>query len=417
MTAFSCETRDANGRRVQKVLRVDSAAEAMAVLEAAGLFPIEIQEILESQAPAAERAAEPKEKPAVAEGRTDRRLKPKVLLNFTLQTGAMLDAGVPILALLESFVRQTDDPVFAAILTEMRDDLSSGMSFSQAMQQHPKAFPELYASTVAAGEQSGTLGLVLDNLADYLETNMEIRADVRSALMYPAAVLATLGLAVIALVVFVIPRFSSFYAGMQGELPLPTRVLMGVSSAVVNYGALCALGVTAAIVALVRWARTERGRTWIDLALLKVPVIGHLLRTASTLHTAQMIGLFSRAGIPVLQGLRTISETIGSPSARKEVLAVAEGISAGETLSDSMERAECMSPSARQMISVGESSGSIEPACDAVVRHFKKELRYITKNLGTLIEPVLTVCLAVIVLFVALAVFMPMWDLIKVVGK
>ncbi len=417
MASYACETRDGSGRLVQKVVEVDSHAEAIAVLEAAGLFLIEIKQILEPLTPKAAAAAAKVAAPDLRADRTDVRLKSKVLLNFTLQTSAMLDAGVPLLSLLESFGRQTEDPMFAKILTEMREDLSSGMSFSQAMQQHPKAFPEIYASTVAAGEQSGTLNMVLDNLAEYIETNMEIRADVRSALMYPAAVIVTLGLAVTVLVVFVIPRFSGFYSGLGGDLPLPTRILMGVSSAVVNYGPLVAFGLVASVVAFARWARTEMGSAQIDRGLLKIPIIGHLLRTASTLHTAQMIGLFSRAGIPVLQGLRTIAETIASPSARKEVLDVAEGIAAGETLSDSMERAECMSPSARQMVSVGEASGNLEPACDAVVRHFKKEVRYITKNLGTLIEPVLTVGLAVIVLFVALAVFMPMWDMVKVVGK
>ena len=258
--------------------------------------------------------------------------------------------------------------------------------------------------------------MVLDNLAEFIETNMEIRSDVRSALMYPAAVVGVLGLAVVALVVFVVPRFSTFYGGLEGSLPLPTRMLMGMSSAMTHYGPFVLAALVAGVVAFVRWAKTLQGRRLIDLALLRVPVIGHLLRTASTLHIAQMIGLFSRAGIPVLQGLRTIAETVSSPSARKQVLGVANGIADGKTMTDSMEAADCMSPSARQMVSVGEASGNLEPACDAVVRHFKKEVRYITKNLGTLIEPILTVGLAVIVLFVALAVFMPMWDLTKVVG-
>ena len=413
MVSFTCETRNADGARIQRTLDASSQREAMTLLEKDGLFPVEIREASGDVA-----AAEPtKRSPITGALRVDRRIKRKLLLTFSLQLASSVNAGVPILVALEGIGRQTSDLAFQSVLSQMASDLEGGLSLSEAMKNHPKAFPEAYSSTVAAGEAMGNLSEVLENLAQYLESDIEVRADVRSALLYPAMVIGTLCLAISVLIVFVVPRFAKFYSGFGADLPLPTRILIAVSTTATEYFPALVLGSAALVWSFARFYRTRAGRRAIDRFLLRVPVIRTVIVTANTLHVTQMIGLFVRAGVPILQGLRTIARTTTSTKFSESMLAVAEGVAGGATLADSMEASDCLPPTARQMIASGESTGTLDSACLTVSGYFKKELRYLTKNLATLIEPVLTLVLAVIVLFVALAVFLPMWDLVKVIKR
>lgn len=414
MASFACATRDSSGNSVQRIVDASSPHEAIGLLENDGLFAIEITE-LSSDAAATNTPVE--QSRATGSHLVDRRISRKELLNFSLQLGSSVRAGVPILFALESIARQTPKEGFRLVLEQMRANLEGGQSLSEAMRAQPKAFPEVYSSTVAAAEISGSLEEVLDNLADYVEAEMEVRADVRSALLYPAMVISTLGLAVTVLILFVIPRFAKFYSGFDAELPLPTRILVTTSQLATDYFVIVLVSLAAIVYGIVRARRTRAGRRAIDQALLHVPVIRRVIQTANTLHVTQMIGLFTQAGVPILEGLRTIAKTTTSMQTGDTLLAVAEDIAAGETLAESMEARDCFPPTARQMLAAGESTGTLEPACAAVSRLFKKELRYLTKNLATLIEPLLTLVLATIVLFVALAVFLPMWDLVKVIGK
>lgn len=422
MPTFACRSRDASGGLVQRNVESDSESEVLRLLEADGLFPIEVRPL----ASGAKRAAPSKgaggggaraarRARGVGAERVDRRIARKELLKFTMQLSSSLSAGVPILVALEAIARQTPNPSFVAVLRQMIVDLEGGASLSEALTNHPKTFTEVYASTVAAGEQSGNLTQVLDNLTEYTEIEIEVSSDVRAALLYPAMVVVTLGLAITALVLFVIPRFASFYSSFGSDLPLPTRILIAVSTAVTSYFPLVALGCAALAFGFFKFQATPTGKRAVDAFLLRVPVVKLLIHTINTLQVTQMIGLFTQAGVPIVQGLRTVARTSFSPRIRASLEAVADDVATGASLGASMEARECLPPTARQMLAAGESTGSLEQSCFAVSKYFKKELHYLTKNLATLIEPLLTLALAVIVLFVALAVFLPMWDLVKVV--
>ncbi|NQU48885.1 MAG: type II secretion system F family protein [Planctomycetes bacterium] len=420
MTSFACRTRNEAGSVIEKVIQANSKREALTLLQRDGLFPISVSAVA-----VAEYALGNPPEVSKGSGRTlltarqrkkgGTKVSRKELMQFSLQLSGSLSAGIPIMGALKSVRGLIKNPNFKRVLAGICVDLESGISLSEAMEKHPRVFPAVYTGTISAGEKSGTLDNMLENLAEYLEADMEVRSDLKSAIMYPAIVIVTLCIAIVVLMVFVVPRFATFYSGFGSELPLATKILINGSDFISNnllfiVGGLVALGF--ALKALLRRPKVQRK---MDRIILKIPVIGKLVQTAITLQVIQILGLFTQAGVPILEALQTAASTTGNSKIKQDILNVATEISVGETMTTGMEKSDCFPQEARQMLANGESTGSMERACFAVVRRFKKELRYQTKTVATLIEPLLTLVLAVIVLFVALAVFLPMWDMVKVV--
>jgi type II secretory pathway component PulF len=420
MATFACRTRNAAGDVVEKIIDAASHREVMIRLEQDGLYPIQITSTNQPLMPLATgfpEANPAREAPPKKRGKKPGKVRRKELMQFSLQLSSSLDAGLPILDGVRSSIPLTRNQTFKQVLHQICSDIEGGCSFSEAMEKHPTVFPEVYIGTVAAGEKSGTLDQMLDNLAEFLEAEMEMRADVRSAIMYPAIVVATLCVAIVVLIVFVVPRFAAFYSGFDSELPLATRMLIGGSSFLENHYGVVLVGLVAVIFCTKRLLRMPKIRARCDEFLLRIPVLGRLIETSITLHVVQLMGLFSQAGVPILEALRTAADTIHNSKYKRDLQSVAAGISVGETLASGMDTVQCFPMEARHMLANGEATGSLERACQAATKRYKKELRYMTKSLATFIEPLLTLVLAVIVLFVALAVFLPMWDLVDVVGK
>ena len=408
MPRFSSECRDGKGTLVKRVVEAQSHGEALRLLENDGLVPVKVDELRRSASiPSLEG-----NRPTANHGR----VKSKELLAFSRQLGSLVTAGVPILVSLRSIGEQTSSVVLKAIIADLTRELEQGSTLSTALEAHPKTFPVVYTQTIRAGEESGSLDEMLHDLAEYLEAENELRSSVRSALLYPMIVIGTLTLAISALVIFVVPRFAEFYARSATELPLPTRILIGVSNWFTNYALL-----TAGILGLLTYGARKaiehpRGRALLDRALLRVPILGRLMQTASTIRVAQMLGLFTRAGVPLLQGLETIATATSNSLLRGQLRQAASRISTGEGLTSSLTEAGCFEPTTRQMLAAGELAGSLEDACFNVASSLRRELAYLTKNLSIMIEPILTLVLAVVVLFVALAVFLPMWNMSGTLG-
>jgi type II secretory pathway component PulF len=409
MTMFLCKTRDGGGAVVEKTIAAESQRDAIDKLKDMGLCPISIS--VANARKAGDGSATPEA------GRRSVKVPARELLNFTTQMSGLMSAGVPIPTGIRAMRDQSSHDGFRDILTEVCADIEGGLSLSAALEKHPGAFPMAYVNSVAAGEKSGTLEQLLDNLAEFLEADMEVRGDVKQALMYPVILIGTLGLAISVLVIFVVPRFAKMYDGIGVELPLPTRILMGTSTAVTEHSLVVIAALVALVLGCAQVLKSKPGRAAFDKALLSVPVIGKLVRTAITLRVMQMLGLFNEVGLPMLDSLRTISHTISNTKIRKDLTTVASAVASGQTLSGGLTEAECFTPNVRQMIASGESMGSLSRCCGTVAKQLKKELNYQTKNLGTFIEPILTFGLAGIVLFVALATFLPMWDLASAMQK
>jgi len=401
VTTFACKTRDSAGAVVQRTIEADSQREIAALLRADGLFPIQIKKIRSGSSSAGR-----------SDGRSPgKRIKPRQVLDFTSRLAASLGAGVPILSSIALMRDQCSNPAFKELLADIYSDVEGGQPLSTALSAHPRAFDDVFVNSVAAGEASGSLDAILGTLAEFTEADMAVRNDVRSALMYPAILISTLGMAITVLMIFVVPRFTVLYSDMGSDLPLPTLILVGFSSAFTHYfwPVACALGALG--YGLHRYLRTPRGRLKADSLLLHVPVIGGLIETAITLRAVQMLGLFCHVGMPILDGLGLIARTTRNSKIRGKLEDLANSVACGETLSSAMEAVECFDPAVRQMIQTGEVTGSLEMSCETVTVQLRKDLSYLTRNLSTFIEPLMTLGLAVIVLFVALATFLPMWDM------
>jgi type IV pilus assembly protein PilC len=412
MPSFACRSRDASGAVVERTLEAASRREALGILEASDLAPIDVTELRPDDGA----TARPPSRCGETRG-ADQRLRPRQLRRFSIQLASSLRAGVPVLAALRSLRAQAEARTYRAVLTHLMGAIEGGSSLSAAMRDLPRAFPAAYVGTIEAGEKAGSVDETLDDLAGYLEAEMDVRADVRSALTYPAIVVGVLLIACVTLVGFVVPRFAAFYSGFDTRLPLPTRILIGGSRLVQDHGGWIVLGAGLLALAGVRLSRLEPVRRALDRWVLGVPVLGHMLETAGTLRVVQMLRLATGAGVPLLESLRTIAMAIGNRKIRGDLWAVAAGVEAGRSLSDGLEAAGCLPFDARQMLATGEESGSLQQACAVVAEQYRKELRYLAKNLATFIEPLLTLFLAAFVLFLALAAFLPMWDMVKLVGK
>ncbi|MBL4670764.1 MAG: type II secretion system F family protein [Arenicella sp.] len=420
MTAFTCKTRNASGDVVEKTINALSTQEAMAMLEDSGLFPIQIRPVDAQPAGNASKKYAPSQNQSTLDSGSSKRKKYRVprkeVMQFSLQLSSSLEAGVPILDGIRSSMELTRNIQFQQVLSQISVSIQNGNLMSEAMSDFPAVFSEAYVGAIAAGEQSGTLEDMLDNLAEFLEADMEMRSDLRSAIMYPAIVVGTLVLAVVVLVVFVVPRFTAFYSGFGSELPLATRMLMASSSFVGNHYIIL-LGLIVGISFAVKGAFKVRAvRVARDRVILRLPVFGSLVETAITLQVVQLIGLFTKAGLPLLEAVQCAASTSGNLQYKDNLQSIAAGIAAGETLAAGMAAVQCFPLEARHMLVNGETTGTMERACASTAKRYKKELRYKTKILSTLIEPMLTLVLAMIVLFIALAVFLPMWDLVSVVG-
>ena len=409
MTLYACKTRDTQGVVIKKTIVADSKQEVQRQLQDRGLFAIQIRE--QRQVGGSSKST------STGPSILGRRVSGQEILRLTWQLGSSIAAGVPILTALESIQEQTSDVALKAVLGEMCSDVEGGMSLSSAMASHPRAFSTVYVNTVAAGERTGSLEQLLDNLADFQEADLEARADVRSALIYPAIVIGVLCLAVSVLMIFVVPRFAAFYTGFGADLPLPTRMLIGFSTALTEYLMPVLAGVALCGYGLTRFLRSSPGKRQADRLMLRLPVIGSVIKISILLRVVQMLGLFSQAGLPVLNGLEIIAGATNNTRYRQALRKAAADVAAGESLSESLKETGTFPPAFRQMIATGESSGSLEKSCLTMALQYKKQLRYLTKNLAILIEPLLTLVLAGIVLFVALATFLPMWDLVKVIRK
>lgn len=420
MTAFACRTRNASGDVVEKVVEAFNTKEAMMLLEKSGLFPIKISPVGEKSIAVTAAVAEPDRALASAVTSTDRRKKYKVsrkdVMQFALQLSSSLDAGVPILEGVRSSIQLTRNEAFKELLARICISIEGGSLLSEAMDDYPEVFSSAFVGTIAAGERSGTIEDMLDNLADFLEADMEMRADIRSAIMYPAIVVVTLCIAIVVLIVFVVPRFTAFYSGFDAELPLATRILISSSSFMENHYIVLIMAIAALVFAFKRVLKVPEVRATCDRIVLRLPVFGNLIETAITLQAIQLLGLFTKSGVPILEAIQCAARTTTNTKYKQDLLSVAAGIAAGETMTSGMEAVNCFPLEARHMLANGESTGTMDRACESAAKRYKKELRYKTKILATLIEPMLTLVLAVIVLFIALAVFLPMWDLISVVG-
>jgi type IV pilus assembly protein PilC len=345
------------------------------------------------------------------------KVKDKELAAFTRQIATMIDAGLPLVQCLEALASQQPNKRFKNTLTKIREDVEGGSTFAAAIKRHPTVFTRLYANMVEAGEAGGLLDTILIRLAEYIEKAMNLRRKIKGALIYPGTIVTVAIAVVIFLLVFVIPTFKALFQGFGAVLPLPTRIVLELSR-LVRQHLLAGLGVLALAVLGVRfYYRTEKGRRVIDAILLRVPVFGELIRKVSVAKFTRTLGTLVSSGIPILDGLDITARTAGNTVVEDAVQKTRSSIAEGKTIADPLKASGVFPPMVVQMISVGEQTGALDSMLAKIADFYDSEVDQAVANLTAMLEPILMVFLGVVIGGVIIAMYLPIFKMVSVVGR
>jgi type IV pilus assembly protein PilC len=345
------------------------------------------------------------------------KVKDKELAVFTRQIATMIDAGLPLVQCIEILATQASNKQLRKALTEIRENVEGGSTFAAALKRHPTIFTPLYANMVEAGEAGGLLDTVLTRLAAYIEKAMNLRRKVKGALIYPATIVTVAIAVVIFLLVFVIPTFKSLFQGFGAALPLPTQIVLELSR-LVRQHLLTVIGLfVMAVLSLRFYYRTEKGKRVIDGILLWAPVLGELIRKVSVAKFTRTLGTLVSSGIPILDGLDITAKTAGNKVVEEAVLKTRSSIAEGKTIAEPLKASGVFPPMVVQMISVGEQTGSLDSMLAKIADFYDAEVDQAVSNLTALLEPMLMVFLGIVVGGVIIAMYLPIFKLVSVVGR
>ena len=402
-TTFTYQVKDNKGRLHSGELAAPSSASAAQALRDRGYTPVSIEEKKIS-------ALQMEIKiPGLG------RVKQKDLAIFSRQFSTMINAGLSLLRSLDILADQTPNATLAQVIREVKTSVEKGMSLSEAMQKHPKVFDRLYVAMVRAGEVGGVLDATLVRLADTLERSVELRGKVKSAMTYPTAVLGLVLLILTAMLVFVVPMFEGMYADLGGTLPLPTRVLLGVSRFTVSNWYIL-LGVAAAgIFGFRRWVTTDQGRFAFDRIKLRVPIFGGLTRKSAIARFSETLASLTRTAVPILQAMDIVSETAGNEVVARAIRDVQASVKEGDSLAAPLAQHAIFPPMVVQMLAVGEETGALDTMLDKLADFYNAEVNATVDSLTSLLEPLLMVVLGGTVGSMIVALYMPMFNLINLV--
>ena len=408
MGTFAYRGRDSGGAVVEGTLESATAAGAADQLTGRGIIPLSIT------AAAARPAEAPKE---ASEGMFADKVGHTEVLLFSRQINTLMKAGVPIMRALTGLQESSDNKAMKKTLQEVRESLDSGRELSASLARHPKVFSPFYLSMVRVGEMTGLLEEIFLRLFHHLEFEAFMRNQVKSALRYPSFVVAAMIGAIIVVNIWVIPAFAQVFKGFNTELPLMTRVLIGFSDFMVAAWPVMLLAAAAAVFGFRAWVATPKGRLSWDSLKLRVPIAGKIIRKATLARFARSFALAMRSGVPVIQAMTVVSQTVDNQFIAGKIEQMREGIERGESVLRTALTAAVFTPVVLQMIAVGEESGALDEMMEQVADMYQREVEYELKTLSDQIEPILIVFLGALVLILALGIFLPIWDLGKAAIK
>ncbi|MGA7795535.1 MAG: type II secretion system F family protein [Candidatus Acidiferrales bacterium] len=342
----------------------------------------------------------------------------KELAVFTRQFSVMIDAGLPLVQCLEILAGQQENKVFQKVLTGTRAAVEGGSTLSAAMRQFDKVFDALYVNLVEAGETGGILDTILQRLSSYIEKNVKLKRAVKSAMVYPIAVLSVAAGVIILLLWKVVPIFATLFLGLGVELPLPTRIVIGLSNFVGSiFGFFILLAVIGGIVGLKVWYGTPVGRMAIDRTLLKLPLMGILLRKIAVARFTRTLGTLISSGVPILEGLEITARTAGNAVIEKSLMEVRKGLEAGRNLSDPLKETNVFPGMVTQMIGVGEQTGAMDAMLQKIADFYEDEVDAAVKDLLAAMEPMMIVILGLVVGGIVISMYLPLFSLIGQLSK
>jgi type IV pilus assembly protein PilC len=343
----------------------------------------------------------------------------KELAVFTRQFSVMIDAGLPLVQCLEILGGQQENKAFQKVLNGVRGSVEGGTTLSAAMRQHEKVFDPLYYNMVEAGETGGILDTILQRLSTYIEKNVKLKRAVKSAMVYPISVMGIAAAVITLLLWKVVPIFVELFNGLDVDLPLPTRVVIALSRFVGSiYGFMVLVFLVAVGVALKFWYGTPAGRTAIDTALLKVPILGIVLRKIAVARFTRTLGTLISSGVPILEGLDITARTSGNAVVEKAIGQTRKAVEAGRSLVDPLKETDVFPGMVTQMIGVGEQTGAMDAMLQKIADFYEDEVDAAVKDLLTALEPIMIVFLGVVVGGVVISMYLPLFSLIaKLSGK
>jgi len=402
MAVFAYRARDEKGSLIAGTMDADSHRAVSAHLDSMGLFPVAVSE-----------------KKGV--GRLSfedfmtkmDRVKLDDIIFFTRQLRTVIKAGVPLISGLKALEEQTNNRKLKKVIKRVWQDLDRGESFSDALSGYEDVFSDLYISMVKAGEIGGVLDEVLERLAQLLEFQMRTRETLKSAMRYPAMVVGAIVIAFGVLTTFVIPKFALLFKGSTMKLPLPTRIMLGLNDLVQAYGVYLLAGVIAICIAGYMCTRTQQGKLARDQLKLKIPFVGNIILKISMSRFAYVQENLIRAGVPIVTALEIVARTVGNLVITKKVVEISQKIEKGKGISKPMKESGIFPPLVLHLIATGEDTGSLEEMLREVSLHYDSEVNYSLGRLSSWIEPILIGVLGAMVLFIALAVFLPWWSMME----
>jgi type IV pilus assembly protein PilC len=402
MQTFAFVGRTRGGENVSGERAADTMESAVALLRR--------EQILVTRITPAKAQAEAGAKKA---GRVNRKVSPKNLAVFTRQFSVMIDAGLPLVQCLEILGTQEEDKNFAATILQTRSDVESGASLADAMKKHPKVFDPLFTNMIAAGEAGGILDTILKRLATYIEKAVKLKSQVKSAMIYPIAVIAIAVIVVGVILWKVIPTFASLFAGLGATLPLPTRIVIGMSNGMVAFGPFIIVGAIGVGYGFKQYYNTTGGKRVIDGIVLKLPILGLIMRKIAVARFCRTLATLLSSGVPILDGLDITARTSGNSVIEDAILLTRKSIERGETISAPLKETGVFPPMVTQMISVGETTGALDTMLAKIADFYEEEVDTAVAGLLTLLEPVMIAFLGGIVGGIVIAMYLPIFDLIS----
>jgi type IV pilus assembly protein PilC len=346
-------------------------------------------------------------------GKLGKKVNAKNLAVFVRQFSVMIDAGLPLVQCLDILGTQEEDKNFAAVILDTRTSVESGASLADAMRKHPKTFDPLFTNMIAAGEAGGILDTILKRLATYIEKAVKLAGQVKSAMIYPVAVIIIAGLVVGVILWKVIPTFAALFEGLGADLPLPTRVVIGLSNNLVRFFPFIFVGAGALAYGFKTYYGTEKGRRVIDAISLKAPVLGQIMRKIAVARFCRTLSTLISSGVPILDGLEITAKTSGNSIIEDAIMVTRKSIERGETISVPLKDTNVFPSMVTQMIGVGEATGALDTMLAKIADFYEEEVDTAVAGLLTLLEPIMIAVLGVTVGGIVIAMYMPIFDLIS----
>lgn len=333
------------------------------------------------------------------------------LVIATRQLATMIDSGLVLSESVDILVNQQQNQNFKKVLEVVSRDLKSGLDLASALRKHPNVFPPLYCSLVKAGEQAGNLDVILNEMANNLERDREFKSRVRGAMIYPIMIILMMVIVTGVMMFFVVPRLTSLYTQSEMELPLPTKILIGSSNFFIGYWWAILIALVIGIIVFRKWVTTPEGRYNFDAFLLKVPLVGRVIKGSSLTNFTRTFGLLTTAGVPILDAISIVADVIGNSVYKKALLETKMGVERGLTMSAQLQMVGVFPAIIPQMYRVGEETGKVDKVSFKMADYFESEADHLVKNLTVIVEPVILVVLGVGVAFLVLSIILPIYNL------